>query len=98
VLAKATYGNYLVLYQNSTVGKGHGLDYGVAPVLEDGVVMYANSAVIGKSHIAKGTVISLGVSIINRDTPGDCLVYNVGVGKLAFAPPMKNTLEDIFRI
>lgn len=98
VLAKADYANYLVLYQNSTVGKGHGLDYGVAPVLEEGVVMYAGSAIIGRCLVAKNTVLSQGVSLINRDTPGDCLVYAGGPGKPIFAPPMKNVLEDFFRL
>ena len=53
VLAKATYGNYLVLYQNSTVGKNHG----IAPVLGDNVILYPNTAVLGSSHIQSGSII-----------------------------------------
>ena len=56
VLAKATYGNRLVLYQNSTVGKNHG----EAPVLGDGVVMYPNTAIIGRCEIGAGTVVEPG--------------------------------------
>ncbi len=48
VLAKANYSNYLVLYQNSTVGKNHG----VAPSLGEGVILYPNSAIIGRCNIA----------------------------------------------
>ncbi len=47
VLAKATYGNHLVLYQNCTVGKNHG----AAPTLGDGVVMYPHSAIIGNCSV-----------------------------------------------
>src|SRR3990167_5876802 len=43
VLAKATYGNYLVLYQNSTVGR----HLSRVPVLGEGVILYPNTAVIG---------------------------------------------------
>lgn len=93
VLAKAQYGEHLVLYQNSTVGKNHG----VAPVLEEGVVLYPNSAVIGRSRVRAGSVISQGVSVVNRDTPGDCLVFQGAAGGLVFKPPQRSVLSDIFR-
>jgi serine O-acetyltransferase len=89
VLAKATYGNYLVLYQNSTVGKNHG----IAPVLEDRVIMYPNTAIIGRSHVKAGSVIAQGVSVINQDTPGDCLVFRDSARGVAF----KDISRDIFR-
>lgn len=94
VLAKATYGNYLVLYQNSTVGKNHG----VAPVIGEGVVMYPNSAIIGRCHVGNGTVLAQGTGIINRDTPGDCLAFNGPTGTPVFKPSKRRVLEDIFRL
>lgn len=94
VLAKATYSNYLVVYQNSTVGKNHG----IAPVLEEGVVMYPNTAVIGSCHIGKNTVISQGVSIIGHDTPGDCMVFAGSDGNCVFKKSKRNVLADIFRL
>lgn len=93
VLAKATYGNYLVLYQNSTVGKNHG----VAPVLGEGVVMYPNTAIIGRCNIGNRSVISQGASVINRDTPGDCLVFNGSGGALLFKKNQRDILSDLFR-
>lgn len=94
VLAKASYGNYFVLYQNSTVGKNHG----IAPVMGDGVVMYPNTAIIGRCHIGPGTIVSQGTSIINRDCPGDRMVYTGSDGNLVFKPAKRAVLEDIFRI
>lgn len=94
VLAKATYGDYLVLYQNSTVGKNHG----DAPVLGEGVVMYPNTAIIGRSTIADRTVLSQGVSIINRDTPGDCIAYAGAGNDLVFKPARRDILADLFRL
>lgn len=93
VLARAVFPNYLVLYQNSTIGKNHG----DAPVLGEGVVLYPNTAIIGKCNIGPGTVIAQGCSIINQDTPGDCYVFNAGE-KLTFKKPKRNVLADIFRL
>ena len=93
VLAKATYGERLVLYQNSTVGKNHG----VSPVIEAGVVMYANTAVIGRCLVRTGSVLSQGTSVVNRDTPGDTLVFAGAGGELAFKPLRRPLLDEIFR-
>lgn len=94
VLAKATYGNYLVLYQNSTVGKNHG----IAPVIGDGVVMYPNTAIIGRCNIADGTILSQGTSVINRDTPGNCVAYPGDQGNLVFKSAKRAILDDFFRL
>jgi len=93
VLAKASYGEQLVLYQNSTVGKNHG----VAPVIEAGVVMYPHTAIIGRCLVRAGTVVSQGTGIVNRDTPGDCIVFDGAAGELAFKPLRRPVLDDIFR-
>ncbi len=92
VLAKATYGNYLVLYQNSTVGKNHG----TAPVIGEGVVMYPNTAIIGASRVGDRSVISQGVSIINRHTPENCLIFQGDSGDLVFRP-RQDSLDEYFR-
>ena len=92
VFAKATYGNYLVVYQNSTVGKNHG----VAPVLGEGVVMYPNTAIIGRCQVGDGTVLAQGVSLINADTPGHCKVFGA-VGGVLCKPTRHDALADIFR-
>jgi len=93
VLAKATYSDHLVLYQNSTVGKNHG----VAPVLGEGVVMYPNTAIIGRCDVRPGSIISQGVSVINQDTPGQCLVFQGQDGQLSFHENKRDILADIFR-
>jgi serine O-acetyltransferase len=91
VLAKATYGNYLVLYQNSTIGKNHG----IAPTLNDDVIMYPNTAIIGSSLVKSGSVISQGCSVINNNTPGNCLVFQANNGQLTFKPKT-NMAENFF--
>lgn len=94
VFAKASYGNYLVVYQNSTVGKNHG----VAPVLGDGVVMYPNTAIIGRCDVGAGTVLAQGVSLINTSTPGHCTVYAGQAGAVVCKPIQRDVLSDIFRL
>jgi serine O-acetyltransferase len=93
VLAKATYGNHLVLYQNSTVGKNHG----VAPVLEDGVILYPNTAVIGSCQIRRRSVISQGVSVINQATIANSLVFQSISGGITCKASKKDVLADFFR-
>lgn len=93
VLAKATYGERLVIYQNSTVGKNHG----TAPVLEAGVVMYPNSAVIGRSLVRAGSVIGQGVSVVNQDTQAHSLVFQGERGGLVFKAAERDIQADIFR-
>lgn len=93
VLAKATYGSHLVLYQNSTVGKNHG----VAPVLEDGVILYPNTAVIGNCLVRRHSVLSQGVSVINRNTKADKVVFQGVNGGLVFKDSAHPILGDFFR-
>ena len=93
VLAKATYGERLVVYQNATVGKNHG----TAPVLEAGVVMYPNSAIIGRCVVREGSVIAQGVSVINQDTLPNCLVFQGERGGLVFKATERDIQGDIFR-
>jgi serine O-acetyltransferase len=93
VLAKATYGERLVIYQNSTVGKNHGC----APVIESGVVMYPNTAIIGRCRVREGSVIAQGVSVVNQDTQAHSLVFQGERGALVFKASDRDIQSDIFR-
>ena len=93
VLAKATYGKHLVLYQNSTVGKNHG----DAPVIEDGVILYPNTAIIGQCRVRQGSVIAQGVSVINQDTEAHQIAFRGEGGRLVFRPQGHAILGDFFR-
>lgn len=94
VLAKASYGNHLVLYQNSTVGRH--LDQ--IPVLEDGVILYPNTAVIGRSHVGAGSVVSQGVSVINATVPAGSVTYAGEPGRLVFKTAPQDLLKEYFRL
>lgn len=93
VLAKANYGNHLVIYQNTTVGKNHG----IAPALEDGVILYPNSAIIGDCRIRCGSVIAQGTSVIDRDTEANRIAFQGPDGSLVFRSSQRPLLADFFR-
>ncbi|WP_454849414.1 hypothetical protein [Rhizobium binxianense] len=92
VLTKTVYNNRLVLFQNSTVGKSHG----VAPILEENVVLYPNSAVVGNSLVRAGSVVSQGVSVINRNTERDSIVFQGAGGSLVFKPKKRDIILDVY--
>jgi len=94
VLAKATYGNYLVLYQNSTVGR-HKTDI---PVIGDRVVLYPNTAVIGRSVIGSDSVLSQGTSAVNKTVPQGVIAFRSGGADLAFQPRPDDLLQEYFRL
>ncbi|PXW77711.1 serine O-acetyltransferase [Blastomonas natatoria] len=93
VLAKADYGNHLVLFQNSTVGR-HGDD---RPVIEDGVILYPNTAVIGRSLIRQGSIVSQGVRVIDRETEARKIAFQGTGNSLIFKEDRNNTLALYFR-
>jgi len=94
VLAKATYGNYLVLYQNSTVGR----HLSRVPVLGEGVILYPNTAVIGGSVVEDGAVISQGTSVLDRHVPAKSLAFTGDGRELKFRPSPENLLSEYFRL
>ncbi|MDP3173774.1 MAG: hypothetical protein Q8M88_05010 [Phenylobacterium sp.] len=93
VLAKATYGNRLVLYQNVNVGR-HLSDI---PVIGDRVVLYPDSSVVGRAVIEDGAVLSQGVRVINRTAPAGSMVFAAERGELAFRPAPADLLKQYFR-
>jgi serine O-acetyltransferase len=94
VLSRADYSDFLVLYQNSTVGRVHPEEL---PKFEKGVVLYPNSAVIGKCHIKANSFIAQGQSVIDADTPGNCVVFN-NAGQLVFKEPKFDIMNYFFRM
>jgi len=94
VLAKATYGNYLVLYQNSTVGRHKDQ----IPVIGDRVVLYPNTAVVGRAVVEDDCVISQGVSVVNKTVPRGSIAFASGPGELAFRPRPGDILGEYFRL
>ena len=93
VLAKATYGNRLVLYHNSTIGRHKDR----IPVIGEGVVVYPNSAIIGRCEVGDGAVISQGTSVLDAKVEANRLAYSGPDGRLAFRKAPADILDEYFR-
>ena len=70
VVGAATYGDYLVLYQNCTLGA----DAGVYPTLGEGVILYSRTSVLGRSVVGDNVVFAANSFLVNTDVPSDSLV------------------------
>ena len=70
VIGNAQYGDYLVVYQNCTVGAVDN-DY---PVFGEGVVLYSRSSVVGKCRVGDDVVFSANSAIVNTDVPSRTVV------------------------
>ena len=53
VLGRADYGDYFFVYQGTTVGGNRSEGILAYPVIGDNVIMFANSTILGNSHIIK---------------------------------------------
>lgn len=71
VLGNAKYKDYLVVYQNVTVGAD---EAGVYPVFDTGTVLYAKSTVIGACEFGKNVVLGANAFVLNANVPGNSLV------------------------
>ncbi|MDB5425014.1 MAG: hypothetical protein JWQ29_2430 [Phenylobacterium sp.] len=94
VLAKATYGNHLVLYQGATVGR-HKQD---VPQLGERVILYPHSAVVGRAVVEDGAVLSQGTRAINQRVPAGQMAFASDGGKLAFRPTPDDLIREYFRL
>lgn len=71
VLGNSHYGDYLVVYQNVTVGAD---EAGIYPNFGSGTVLYAKSAVIGECNLGDDVVLGANAFILNTDVPTGSLV------------------------
>lgn len=71
VLGKATYSDYLVAYQGSTVGAQDGK----YPVIGKGVSLLPYSSVVGDCQIGSGVSVGLHATVYKRNIPNDTVVF-----------------------
>lgn len=70
ILGKASYQNFLVVYQNVTVGAEDVL----YPRFEEGVILYAKSSILGDCNIGKNVIFGANSFLMNIDVPDDTVV------------------------
>jgi serine O-acetyltransferase len=80
VFARASYSDYAVFHQSVTIGrKGD-----ARPSMGKYLVMYPGSMIIGGCVVRENTVLAPGVRLIDKDTPGNCYVFDDGRGGVRF--------------
>lgn len=72
VLGRATYGNYLAVYQRCSIGAN--LE-GETPVLGDGIVLFGGAGIIGRCTIGDNAGLSVNAIVMDRDVPAHSLVF-----------------------
>lgn len=79
VLGRAKYGDYLFVYQGTTIGGNRSLENGESvlryPTLGNNVVLYANSTVLGNTKIGDNVIVAANTYLINEDIPSNCIVF-----------------------
>lgn len=79
VLGRAAYGDYLFVYQGTTVGGNRknldGESVLQYPVIGNNVVLYANSTILGDTRIGNNVIVSANTYLINEDIPDNCIVF-----------------------
>jgi serine O-acetyltransferase len=71
ILGNAHYRDYLVVYQNVTVGAD---EAGIYPSFGNGIILYAKSTVIGECTLGNNVVLGANTFILNTDVPSESLV------------------------
>ncbi len=92
VIGNAEYGNNLIFFQNTTIGRV-GND---SPKIGDNVIIYPNCVITGKTVIGSNCVISAGTVIHNRIVPDNSLVRSSG-NEIKISSLKKDYLGYYFR-
>ena len=92
ILGNAKYNNYLVVYQNVTVGAD---EKSIYPSFGSGTVLYAKSSIIGKCNLGDDVVLGAGTIILNTDVPSKTLV--VSTSNLRMIPSSLSVVQRVFK-
>lgn len=92
ILGNAVYQNYLVIYQNCTIGATH---RGVYPTFGEKTILYAKSSIIGKCILGNNVIVGSSSAIVNIDIPSDTIVLG-SYPKNRFISNQSNIIDTIF--
>jgi serine O-acetyltransferase len=70
VIGNASYGDYLVVYQNCTIGS----DAGKYPRFGEGTILYARSSVLGDCTIGNDVVFAANAFVVNSNIASNSIV------------------------
>jgi serine O-acetyltransferase len=91
VIGKANFSNYLVVYQNCTIGA----DTDVYPHLGEGIVLYSGTSVIGDCTVNDNVIFGANTLLIDTNVPNNTLVVGQYPGQ-RMLPNRRHVREQIF--
>ncbi len=92
VIGKASYGNYLAIYQGVTIGT-HNDD---APVIGECVSLLPHSAVVGKCRIGNRASVGLGTKLYGENVADDSIAITGDKGDLIIKTSTETYSDKIF--
>lgn len=93
VIGNASFDDYLVIYQNCTIGSGH---EGIYPHFSRGTILYSGVSVIGNCQIEENCVFGAGAQLVAQSVERDSVI--VGRGKaVRILPNNLSVLDRAFR-
>lgn len=97
IIGRAKFDNYLVIYQNVTIGGVHSKNNTIYyPSFGSGVILYSKISVLGNAHISDNTIIGANTSIIGKDYPENSLI--IGSYPNNNIKPYESSVKGIFFI
>ena len=75
VLGRAIYGDFLFIYQGTTIGGNRSRGVLNYPTIGNNVILYSNATILGKCIIGDNVVVSSGAYLINEVIPSNCIVF-----------------------
>lgn len=84
VLGRASYSDYLVVYQNCTVGA----TADVYPTFGEGVALYSRSSVLGDCNVGSNVVFGANSLVIDTAVPDDTIVVGAHPAQRYLSNPM----------
>lgn len=75
VLGRAKYSDYLMVYQNVTIGGNRKNGKIFYPTLGKNVCLYAGATILGDTKIGNNVIVSADSYLINETIPDNCIVF-----------------------
>lgn len=91
VLGRASYKNFLVVYQNCTVG-ADGSSY---PILGEKIILYSKTSILGRCQVGDNVVFGANALLLNKQVPSNSLVVGQSPDN-KILPNKKCVLERAF--
>jgi serine O-acetyltransferase len=91
VLGRLKYPPYLVLCQGTTIG----ISNSHRPTFDEGLIMLPGSSIAGRCHIGAWTILSPNSTLIDKDSPGNCIVSSEG-GATTIRAPKRDVFAEYF--